>query len=67
MNINFTSLADNEMISIGISNGANPIGTPEGKKQVKNLNLCLINAIIVTPTKIIRARVIVTIICDVNV
>ena len=43
------------------------IGTPAGKKYVKNFNLCLITAIIVTPTKIIRASVKVTMICDVKV
>ena len=38
-----------EIISIGINKGANPIGTPDGKKYVKNLNPCLNKAIIVTP------------------
>ena len=56
-----------EIISIGINNGAKPIGTPDGKKQVKNLNPCLIKAIKVTPTNIIAANVKVTAIWDVKV
>jgi hypothetical protein len=48
------------MISIGINRGANPIGTPDGKKYVKNLNPCLNKAIIVTPKNIIAASVKVT-------
>ena len=55
------------MISIGIRRGAKPIGTPDGKKYVKNLKPCFKIAIIVTPTNIIAAKVKVTAICDVKV
>jgi hypothetical protein len=49
-----------EIISIGIRRGARAIGTPDGKKYVKNLKPCLNRAIKVTPKNIMAANVKVT-------
>ena len=45
----------------------NIVEMKDGKKKVKNLSLCFIKAINVTPIKMIKAKVIVTMICDVKV